>query len=214
MADGSKQPKPHAGGPEGVNPFWDDPKNEGKNMNAVEDLLEEFEKTLGENEQLVFALGKSDNRNAAAFVIDTSRPVDDEKCITTLWIIGDAKHRQHTLQKRGEEDTGQVVTVPLNALEKAFLGCSVDRGDEGQRMISLAAFDEANFEFTPEIELVRTQGTYWLRSTSLNGQPCRLERAYVQMARGTTRRLDVLSLYGTDMEGNDVSRKLVNSEVA
>ena len=72
-----------AGGPEGVNPFWSDPKNEQKNMEAMEGHLEKYEESLGETEQLIFALAKSDNRNVPS---DGLPSISDEDCIRTMWL--------------------------------------------------------------------------------------------------------------------------------
>lgn len=195
----------HAGGPEGVNPFWDDPKNRSKHVEAMEKLVETYEDTLPENEQLIFALAKSDNRNIAVFILDASKGVDDEDCITPRWLLGDAKHREKTLA--GAEDTGQPLIVEMNTLEKAFLGCTVEDGS-----VSLTAFDQANLDMTPEIELVKSQGTFWLRSSSF-GAVCRVDRGYVQMAKGTTRRVESVTVTATDMDGNEVERTINNLDV-
>ena len=60
---------------------------------------------------------------------------------------------------------------------------------------------------------MRSEEDFWIRSSSL-GSPSRVERGYVQMSKGTTRRVDSLSLYGTTMDGDDVRRVFVNEEVA
>lgn len=205
----------HKGGPEGVNPFWQDPANAAKNVEEAEGALEKYEDTLADNEQLVFALAKSDSKNLAVFVLDKSKPVDDEDAIKTSWLLVDKKHRDAHLKKQGvERDDGRIICLPLNALERAYLGCSVEADDDGKRIVEIAAFEEANLEFTPEVEIVRTQGDYWLRSeNAIPGKVCRVERAYVQMCKGTTRRVDSLFVYGTDMEGEEVSRRIMNGEV-
>lgn len=205
----------HKGGPEGVDPFWQDPANAKKNVEEAEETIEKFEDSLEDNEQLVFALAKSDSKNLAVFVLDKSKPVDDEDAIKTLWLLADPKHRSEYLKKNGvAADDGRILTVPLNALERAYLGCSVETDDDGRRLVEIAAFEEANLEFTPEVEIVRSGGDYWLRSeNAIGGSPCRVERAYVQMCKGTTRRVDSLFVFGTDMKGDEVMRRIMNQEV-
>ena len=211
MASGT--PVEHAGGPEGVNPFWSDPADKGKNMEALEDQIEAYEKVMPEQYQLLFALAKSDNRNSAVFVLDTSKSVSDEDCILTFWLVNEPAHRAATLQKRGETENGQPIVIPVNSLEKMYLGCRVN--DEGGKpMISIAAFDEANLNVLPEFELVRSAGQFWVRTMSLGDNAARVDRAYVQMCKGATRRVDNLTIYGTTMDDEDVSGVFTNEEVA
>ena len=205
-----------AGGPEGVNPFWSDPKDEEKNMEAMEGHLEKYEESLGENEQLIFALAKSDNRNVAAFVMDTAKSISDEDCIRTMWLVVDPKKRAEFLKSKSIEDVGQMVVVPCNALERAYLGCRVsqDEDDANKRRVDIAAFDDANLDDVPEFELVRSGTDFWIRTGSLGDFQSRADRAYVQMSKGTTRRVDYLTIYGTSLDDRDVQKRFVNENVA
>lgn len=205
-------PRTHAGGAEGVHPFWADPKEEPARMEEMEAHLERYEDSLPQTQQMLFALAKSDNRNIAVFTMNKTRGVEDEDCIRTFWLVVDPKHREAHLKKTKTADEGQLVVVPLNTLENAYLGCRVSN-EQGKQVVEIAAFEEANLATVPEFELVRSEEDFWIRSNSL-GSPSRVERGYVQMSKGTTRRVDSLSLYGTTMDGDDVRRVFVNEEVA
>lgn len=181
-------------------------------MEAMEAHVEKYEESLPQTKQMLFALAKSDNLNVAVFTMDKTRGIGDEDCIRTFWLVVDPKHRTAHLKKTKTEDKGQLVVVPLNTLENAYLGCRVST-EQGRQVLEIAAFEEANLATVPEFELVRSEEEFWIRSNSL-GSPSRVDRGYVQMSKGTTRRVDSLSLYGTTMDGDDIRRVFVNEEVA
>lgn len=181
--------------------YWDDPKNEAKNIAAVHDAC-----LRAGGADMLFFVASTANRNCVVYKFNPSATKTFEY-VTAEWLLLDPKTLADLPESATKDSTGNVWR-PLTTLEEAYFGVSVDESVADDKTtiitISMVVAENEDLSGSMSMQLVEApseEGEPPQRfcAMPIGGKAARLDYSYVQMAKG---HLDVeyIRVFGTRLD--------------
>ena len=166
----------------------------------MEVAFSNVQKLAANPKHVLLVIGVSKNNNFAVFEYATGvRGVE----VPVYWINTEPAE---VARLKAEGNPG--VITPLSAAEEVLLGTDVHPQPDGRILVNVRVEQLRERKFELQLDV---HGTPMLIG-DLNGKPCFLDSAYIQMRKGLLPDVEYIKIYGTDMASGERQCETVLNE--